>query len=95
MQFKMIPLAAAVRYYLGESAKLSPFVGAGVSVFLVEDVNPIRFLGQQVVEKHPTVKEWTLPSPATVDLDGLRPATRAYRPLKEMELTSGYPDFLC
>jgi hypothetical protein len=67
------------------------FVPVLLDVHKVEDINPIKFLGQQVVEKHPVVKEWTLPSPATVDLEALRPATRAYRPLKEMELTSGYP----
>jgi hypothetical protein len=57
----------------------------------IEDVNPIRFLGQQIVEKHPIVKEWVLPSPATVDIDALHPVKARYRPLKEMELTSGYP----
>jgi len=57
----------------------------------VEDVNPIRFLGQQIVEKHPIVKEWKLDSPATVDLEALRPASGRYVPLRELELTSGYP----
>jgi len=52
MQFKMIPLAAAVRYYLGESAKLSPFVGAGANVFLVEDVNPISEIKDTLIGFH-------------------------------------------
>ena len=47
-----------------------------LDVHKVEDVNPIRFLGQQVVDKHPIVKEWKLASPADVDLDALTPVTR-------------------
>jgi len=40
MQFKMIPLAAAARYYLMDKGKWSAFVGAGPNVFLVKDFNP-------------------------------------------------------
>lgn len=40
MKFRLIPLAAAVRYYLMEKGKLSAFVGAGPNVFMVKDVNP-------------------------------------------------------
>ena len=40
-----------------------------------------RFLGQDIVEKHPVVKEWMLPPPSAVDLDALRaekgPTSRA------------------
>jgi membrane fusion protein (multidrug efflux system) len=40
MQFKMIPLVSAVRYYIYEEGKLSAYVGAGPSVFLVKDSSP-------------------------------------------------------
>ena len=57
----------------------------------VEDVNPIRFLGQAIVEQHPVVKEWTLGSPAAVDLESLNPVSADYNPTREMEITSWYP----
>jgi hypothetical protein len=57
----------------------------------IEDVNPIHFLGQQIVEKYPIVKEWMLPPPSAVDLEALAPEGGLYRPLRELELTSMYP----
>ncbi len=57
----------------------------------IEDINPIRFLGQQIVEKYPVVKEWMLPPPSAVDLEALAPESGPYRPLSELELTSAYP----
>jgi hypothetical protein len=57
----------------------------------IEDINPIRFLGQAIVERHPIVKEWKLDSPASVDLDALHPVKSAFHPLKEIVLTSAYP----
>ncbi|MBN2346313.1 MAG: HlyD family efflux transporter periplasmic adaptor subunit [Candidatus Aminicenantes bacterium] len=40
LKFRMIPLSAAVRYFLVKQDKLSVFAGAGPSVFLVKDINP-------------------------------------------------------
>ena len=57
----------------------------------VEDVNAIRFLGQEIVEKHPMVKDWMLPPPSKVDLDSLEPEEGLYRPSRYLELTSAYP----
>ena len=37
----------------------------------LEDVSPITFLGQQIVEKHPVLKEWQVGSPADVPLESL------------------------
>ncbi|KAB2969815.1 MAG: hypothetical protein F9K18_00595 [Thermoanaerobaculia bacterium] len=67
------------------------FVPVMLANLTVEDIRPIRYLGQAIVEKHPVVKEWKLPSPATVDLDALAPATGDYAPAGEMKLTSAYP----
>ncbi len=57
----------------------------------IEDVNPIRFLGQGIVDTYPVVKQWKLDSPAKIDLDALKPAKSAYHPFGEMKLTSAYP----
>lgn len=57
----------------------------------LEDVNAIRFLGQDIVEKYPIVKEWTLPPPSAIDLDALEPEQGPYRPRQHLELMSAYP----
>jgi hypothetical protein len=57
----------------------------------LEDVNPIRFLGQDIVEKYPVVKEWMIPPPSAVDLDALEAESGRYRPAKFMRLMSAYP----
>jgi len=57
---------------------------------VIEDVNPIRYLGQEIVKKYPVVKEWMLPPPSAVDLEALAPVSGPYRPLRELRLSSGY-----
>ena len=57
----------------------------------IEDINPIRFLGQEVVEKHPMVKDWMLDPPSAVDLDNLETDQGRYRPRQHMKLMSAYP----
>jgi hypothetical protein len=56
-----------------------------------EDVNAIRYLGQQVVEKYPLVKDWNAGSPARVDLDKVTTYAGDYRPFRQMKLGSVYP----
>ncbi len=57
----------------------------------IEDVNAIRFLGQDIVEKYPVVKEWMLPPPSVIDLDALEPRQGRYLPRQHLELMSAYP----
>ncbi|HEX9005885.1 MAG TPA: hypothetical protein VF889_01230, partial [Bacteroidota bacterium] len=59
----------------------------------VEDIKAIRYLGQQVVESHPELKQWTLhpPSPSTINLDSLVTWRGDYSPMAHIDLTSGYP----
>ncbi len=49
----------------------------------------IRFLGQEIVEKYPVVKNWTAPSPARVQLDSL--TSGKYQPSRHVRLASVYP----
>jgi len=58
---------------------------------VIEDVNPIRFLGQEIVNKYPMVKDWMLPPPSAVDLEALAPEAGPYKPLRELRLSSWYP----
>jgi hypothetical protein len=57
----------------------------------LEDVNPIRFLGQDIVEKHPVLKDWMLPPPSAVDLDALEPERGRYHSNRHLRLMSAYP----
>ncbi len=45
------------------------FVPARLQVEPLEDVNPIVFLGQQLAEKHPVVREWVAGSPGEIELE--------------------------
>jgi len=67
------------------------FVPVMIEPKVIEDVNPIRFLGQEVFKKYPVVEEWMLPPPSAVDLEALAPESGPYRPLRELGLSSGYP----
>jgi hypothetical protein len=57
----------------------------------VDKVNAIQFLGQDVVEKYPGLKQWKLGSPAAVDLDSKKTYEGNYRPLALEQLKSAYP----
>ena len=67
------------------------FVPVSLEPHAIEDVNPIRFLGQKIVEDHPVVKEWMLPPPSVVDLEALAPKSGRYKPLRQLKLSSWYP----
>jgi len=67
------------------------FVPVMLQPNVIEDVNPIRFLGQEIVNKYPVVKDWMLPPPSAVDLEALAPKAGPYKPLHELRLSSWYP----
>ncbi|MEW6368754.1 MAG: hypothetical protein AB1714_29340 [Acidobacteriota bacterium] len=67
------------------------FVPAVIPFQPVANVNAIRFLGQEVVEKHPIVKSWKAGSPASIDLDTPDVRRGRYHDLTSMRLTSIYP----
>ena len=67
------------------------FVPAMIADRPVHDVSAITFLGRQVVEKHPVLKTWMVPSPARVPLDSLTSYSGPYRPLRRIGLATVYP----
>ncbi|HSM52227.1 MAG TPA: hypothetical protein VLA75_12575, partial [Thermoanaerobaculia bacterium] len=85
------PLPVSERELVAFHYTASGFVPVMLENRAIEDVAPIRFLGQQIVEKHPVVKEWMLPSPASIDIEELGPEVSRYRPAREMQLASAYP----
>lgn len=56
-----------------------------------EDVSAIRYLGQEIVEKYPVVRSWTVPSPLTINLDTLSVMSGEYAGLQHLRLSSAYP----
>jgi hypothetical protein len=57
----------------------------------LEDVNPIAFLGTEVIRKHPQLQEWQVGPAADIPLDDLITHEGPYIPTKNMELESIYP----
>ena len=62
-----------------------------VAAAVREDINAIRYLGQQVVERHPVVKEWNAGSPARVNLDEVTTGAGDYRMFPQLRRGSVYP----
>jgi hypothetical protein len=87
--FRPVPLdngSLLVFRYTGEG-----FVPSIIDAKPVKDINPITFLGQQVVEKHPILKQWAAGSPGSVPIESMITRTEKYSPLKQLGLESVYP----
>jgi hypothetical protein len=87
--FRPIPLGddkLIVFRYTGEG-----FIPATIDAKPLEDVAPITYLGAQIVTKHPVVKEWSVGSPAEVDLEEEGIEKGDYHGFKDIGLESVYP----
>jgi hypothetical protein len=87
--FRPLPLGGdslIVFRYTGEG-----FVATTIEAKPLEDVSAITFLGQQIAEKHPVVKEWAVGSPAAIPLDSLITREGRYRLARGIRLESVYP----
>lgn len=56
-----------------------------------DDVNAIRYLGQQIAREYPQVKDWNAGSPLKVDLSHVTQYSGEYKPGKKIRLASIYP----
>jgi hypothetical protein len=72
--------------YTGEG-----FVPARIRATPIEDVKEIRFLGNEIAEKHPVVRDWKLGSPAAVPLDSMVTGRGRYASVGSIRLESVYP----
>jgi hypothetical protein len=84
--------------YAGDSILAFRFSGTGfvpvaIPVRPTEDVAPIQYLGQQIVEKHPVVTSWKLdpPNPQRINIDSLTISKGEYEGLGDLRLGSMYP----
>ena len=87
--FRPVPLAdgkLVVFNYTGDG-----FVPAVIDPRPVKDVSAIKFLGAEVAAKHPVVTTWQVPSPSTVEYEGLIIKEGAYVPQRNLELRNAYP----
>jgi hypothetical protein len=67
------------------------FLPVTLPIKVHEDVNAVRYLGQDVVEKHPELKGWKAGSPGDVDLDTVTTSVGDYNPTKAMRFASMFP----
>jgi hypothetical protein len=56
-----------------------------------EDLSNVRFLGTEVINKRPELKQWGVGSPAKIPLDDLITARGTYDPMKRMRFDAHYP----
>ncbi len=57
----------------------------------VDSISAIEFLGQNIVEKHPIVKEWIADSPSDIKLDSINYKEDRYYGWRNIALLSFYP----
>ena len=66
-------------------------VAGMMKIDTMADVNPIKYLGQEIYEKNRDIETWTLPPPSKINLDSLKVSEKRYRPVHELRLSSAYP----
>jgi len=87
--FRPLPLADGrliVLRYTGQG-----FLPTYIDPVPLEDVSNIRFLGTEIIRKHPELQNWQVGSPADVPLDDLVTAESAYTGFGNIGLQSIYP----
>ncbi len=67
------------------------FVPTRITVQPLTDINPITFLGQQVIEKYPVLQQWQVPPPSKVPYDTMPKRQGPYRLTSGIALESVYP----
>jgi len=67
------------------------FVPATIDPKPLDDISAITFLGAQLVENHPVVKDWKLGSPGRIPFDSYVVAREPYPAFKSIRSESFYP----
>jgi hypothetical protein len=87
--FRPVPVSddsLIVMRYTGEG-----FTPVMIANDTLEHVSAIKFLGNEIVKKHPIVKDWILGSPTTINIDSLTTFSGKYNSLTNIGLVSAYP----
>lgn len=82
--------------YATDSLFALRYTGTGFSPVVIhidrqERVGAVRFLGNEVVEKYPIVKNWKAGSPARINIDSLKTFDGEYSELGDLHVASIYP----
>ena len=67
------------------------FVPATIDARPLDDANPIRFFGTEIIDKHPQLTDWQAGKPADIDLESRVTAEGSYVPIRNLGLESMYP----
>jgi len=68
------------------------FIPTVIDPIPLEDLSAIVFLGNEIVRKHPVLKDWNVVSTLSkVDYEGKITSQGKYRPYRELGFESGYP----
>lgn len=87
--FRPVPVSEdslIVMRYTGDG-----FVPVMIANEPLERVSAIRFSGNEIVKRHPIVKDWILGSPASINIDSLTTSSGNYNSLGNIGLASAYP----
>jgi hypothetical protein len=87
--FRPLPISSDSLFLFRYTGK--GFVPVMIDINPLEDVSAIKYLGQEIVERHPVVKDWIAASPGTINLDSLNIDSGAYFALTNMRINSLYP----
>jgi hypothetical protein len=87
--FRPVPLSDGRLVVLNYSGQ--GFVPAIIDPKPIADVSAVKFLGAEVVAKHPIVKTWQVAPPSAVDEQKLITAQGPYVPWRNLGVSSGYP----
>jgi hypothetical protein len=86
--FRPIPLGDSLLVFAYSGEGFHPAV---ISDTTLTDVNAIQYLGNEVVVRHPELRDWKLGSPRAVNLDSLTTYRGPYRNFRSITASSLYP----
>jgi hypothetical protein len=87
--FRPLPISADSMIVFNYTQK--GMIAGMMKIDTLENVNPIAYLGQKVIEKIPEVESWNLPSPLTINLDSIKVVEKDYVPTRELKFSGAYP----
>ncbi|MEW6511332.1 MAG: hypothetical protein AB1428_10265, partial [Bacteroidota bacterium] len=82
--------------YPGDSLLAFRYTGKGFLPVVIprtvrEDISPIVYLGNAIIEKYPELEAWKIPPPSVVKIDSLTVASGEYEGWDHLALASAYP----
>jgi hypothetical protein len=87
--FRPVPISAdSMIAYRYTKDGLFPVV---LPINVIEDINAVRYLGNEVIKRWPDLANWKLGSPRDIEIDSLITYEGNYSKFKNITLASAYP----